>query len=245
MGRYWPLATITVLSLVAIFSLAPLPQDQSYHQFAGEKELFGLVNFWNVISNIPFLLIGLAGIGLCARACEFEARLSWLVFFIAVTLVAFGSIWYHLHPDDMTLVWDRLPMAVGFMALFVALLSEYVDFRAQKTLLLPCVALGVGAVFLWGMSGDLRLYVWVQLFPLLIIVILLLFYKSRYPQKAYIAAALGLYVLAKGLELADHQIYELNGQLFAGHPLKHLVAAAGITLLYKMLKERKRAAGLE
>jgi divalent metal cation (Fe/Co/Zn/Cd) transporter len=35
----------------------------------------------------------------------------------------------------------------------------------------------------------------------------------------------GLYVLAKGLELADHAVFDLSGQLVAGHSLKHLVAA--------------------
>ncbi len=238
MGRSAILLAIAVISLAGIFLLAPLSQDLSYHQFAGQSAKAGIANFWNVVSNLPFLFVGLMGLFFCVRSDDLQARLSWGVFFLSVAFVAFGSSWYHLHPDNITLVWDRLPMAVGFMGLFVALLCEYVDKRAQKYLLLPCLVLGAASVLVWGVYGDLRLYIWVQFFPLLTIVILLLFYRSQYCQKNYIAGALGLYVLAKLLELGDHRIYDLSGQMIAGHPIKHLVAAGGVALLYRMIKQR-------
>ena len=237
-GRSALLLAIAVISLAAIFLLTPISQDLSYHQFSGQSAKAGIANFWNVISNIPFLFVGLIGLFYCVRSSDLQARLSWGVFFLGVTFVAFGSSWYHLHPDNMTLVWDRLPMAVGFMGLFVALLNEYVDTRAQRFLLVPCVALGAGSVLWWSLYDDLRLYVWVQFFPLLTIVILLFFFRSPYSQKKYIAGALGLYVLAKLLEFGDHQIYDFTGHIVAGHPIKHLVAAGGVLLLYRMIKQR-------
>ncbi|MCP4936430.1 MAG: ceramidase [bacterium] len=237
-GRYVPLLVFSVITLVGILLMAPISQDISYHQFAGQSTKAGVPNFWNVVSNIPFLFVGLMGLIFCVRSCDLQARLSWGVFFLGVTFVAFGSSWYHLHPANMSLVWDRLPMAVGFMGLFVALLSEYLDERAQKLLLLPCLALGAGAVLVWDLYDDLRLYVWVQFFPLLTIVILLFFYRSRYSQKNYIAGALSLYGLAKLFELGDHQIYDFTGQVIAGHPIKHLLAAGGVALLYRMIKQR-------
>lgn len=36
---------------------------------------------------------------------------SWTLFFAGVTAVAFGSSYYHLKPNDATLVWDRLPVS--------------------------------------------------------------------------------------------------------------------------------------
>ena len=99
----------------------------------------------------------------------------------------------------------------------------------------PCA---LPILLVWGLYDDLRLYAWVQFFPLLTIVILLVFYRSQYSQKNYIAGALGLYVLARLLELGDHQIFDFTGQIVAGHPIKHLVAAGGVLLLYRMIKQR-------
>ncbi len=237
-GRYGPLLVIAFFSLAAMFWATPLAQDLSYHQFAGQDTFASVPNFWNMVSNIPFLVVGACGVLFCARHPALGARVSWGVFFLGVLLVAFGSTWYHLHPQNTTLLWDRLPMAVGFMGLFVALLSEYVDQRAQKFLLLPCALMGAAAVLFWGVYDDLRFYLWVQFFPLLTIVILLIFYTSKQAQKNYIAGALALYVLAKLLELGDHQIYDLTGQMVAGHPLKHLAAAGGVAVLYQMLTHR-------
>ncbi len=132
-------------------------------------------------------------------------------------------------------------MAVGFMGLFVALLSEYVDPRAQKYLLLPLLVLGVGAVGTWALTDDLRLYVWVQFFPLVSILLLLTLFTSRHDQKPYLWGTIVLYIVAKWLEMVDDKLYSLTDNMLAGHPLKHLVAAAGITLLYLMIKHRKPA----
>src|SRR3984957_8411077 len=48
------------VSLVAL--LLPLPRDQGYHDFADQRILLGVPNFWNVVSNIPFIVIGALGL---------------------------------------------------------------------------------------------------------------------------------------------------------------------------------------
>ena len=50
------LAGLTVLSLAGVVLLPPIPQDQSYHQFADQRALLGIPNFWNVVSNLPFIV---------------------------------------------------------------------------------------------------------------------------------------------------------------------------------------------
>jgi hypothetical protein len=45
-----------------LLPLPPLLQDQSYHQFADQRELFGIPNFWNVVSNLPFIAVGAVGL---------------------------------------------------------------------------------------------------------------------------------------------------------------------------------------
>src|SRR5262245_66556667 len=42
--------------------LPPIPQDPSYHQFADQRTLLGIPNFWNVVSNLPFVLVGAMGL---------------------------------------------------------------------------------------------------------------------------------------------------------------------------------------
>ena len=52
---------LMVISLAGLMLLPPLLQDQGYHQFADQRTLFGIPNFWNVVSNIPFLAVGAIG----------------------------------------------------------------------------------------------------------------------------------------------------------------------------------------
>jgi hypothetical protein len=78
-----------------------------------------------------------------------------------------GSAYYHLAPDNARLVWDRLPMTLGFMSLVAAMVMERIHLRASLTALGPLLLLGVASVALWYSSelrgaGDLRLYLMVQ-----------------------------------------------------------------------------------
>jgi hypothetical protein len=74
-------------------------------------------NSWNVLSNLGYLLVGIYGLALVRRLSAPELVPGYVTFCIAVTFVAFGSAWYHYSPSTRTLLWDRLPMSVGFMAL--------------------------------------------------------------------------------------------------------------------------------
>jgi hypothetical protein len=49
-------------SLVALLLPPPLPRDQDYHDFADRRTLLGVPNFWNVVSNIPFIVTGALGL---------------------------------------------------------------------------------------------------------------------------------------------------------------------------------------
>jgi hypothetical protein len=45
------------------FLLPPIPQDLRYHEFAGHRTVYGIPNFWNVVSNRAFLPVALWGLG--------------------------------------------------------------------------------------------------------------------------------------------------------------------------------------
>src|SRR5215468_7870367 len=46
---------VMAISLAGLLLLPPILQDQNYHQFADQRTILGIPNFWNVVSNLPFL----------------------------------------------------------------------------------------------------------------------------------------------------------------------------------------------
>lgn len=227
--------------LLALLVLkAPIAQFADYHQLADSRRLLRVPHFWNVASNLPFLVLGLMGLGLLRRRPP-GASVAWAVVFAATVLVFFGSAYYHLDPHDASLVWDRVPIGIAFMGFFVALLSEHAGAegnRLARRALLPLVVFSVAAVYWWRLTGDLSLWVWVQLAPMTAIVLALWLLPPQYTHRRYFAYALGCYVLAKGFELGDGRLYEWSGGLLSGHTLKHLAAAAGVYFFYAMLAKR-------
>ncbi len=61
------LLLITVACVLAAIALPAMPQPLSYHEFADCRSLFGVANFFNVISNLPFLVAGAWGLILIFR----------------------------------------------------------------------------------------------------------------------------------------------------------------------------------
>ena len=53
---------VMVISLGGLLLLPRIPQDQSYHQFVDQRTIFGIPNFWNVVSNFAFPAVGAAGL---------------------------------------------------------------------------------------------------------------------------------------------------------------------------------------
>ena len=226
-------------SLLTLFLVPPIAQDPTYHSLADTRQFLGIPNFWNVVSNLPFLLVGWLGIR-AARVTEaVDARLAWQVLFIGIGLVGVGSSWYHWAPDSARLVWDRLPITVGFMGLLVAMLAEVCDGRLSR-LLIPAVLLGIVSVMVWAMTGDLRLYGWVQFMPLGVLLLLLVMYRAPYTRSGLLWLALAGYALAKVFEHFDAVVFEVLRGTLSGHTLKHFAAAAGCWALVVMLATRER-----
>jgi len=250
--RHSILAVTVAAAVLLVMSRPPMPQALDYHRMADERALLGLPNALNVLSNVPFAIVGLLGLAAAfarnGRPSPFVDRWErwpYAALFAGVTLTALGSSYYHLAPDNARLVWDRLPMAVGFMGLLTALLAERVSLTAGKWLFLPLLAAGAASVGYWYWSeiqnaGDLRPYLLVQFGSLLVVVLLLWLYPARYSGTGYLAAGLAAYAAAKGLEIADRSIFAL-GHVVSGHTLKHLVAAGGVACLAWMLRARTQS----
>lgn len=240
------MAIAAVLAATVLLLLDPIPQDVNYHRFADTREIFSIPNFWDVASSLPFLVVGCLGLYklLVSRSLTIidEARSAYVVFFAAVALVSFGSAYYHLWPDNQTLVLDRLPMTVAFMALCAIVVSEHVSVAAGRAMLWPMIMLGLLSVAYWRMTelngaGDLRLYAFVQFFPMLALPIMFICFRSRFSGLGGYIVLLLAYALAKVFEHFDAAIFSALG-FISGHSLKHIIVAMGIYYLIAAYAQR-------
>ncbi len=153
-----PIYLLLILSFLGLFFLDPIAQDVKYHSFADQNTLLGIPNFWNVLSNLPFLITGLWGLRIIVKQ---KAPIAMVVFFIGIILVGPGSAYYHWNPNNITLIWDRLPMTIAFTSFFIWILSIFISDKIKKALI-PALLVGAASVVYWAMVDDLRFYAWVQ-----------------------------------------------------------------------------------
>jgi len=240
------LVVFTLLAAVAAFLLPAMPQPLDYHHFADQRGAFGVSNFLDVVSNVAFLLAGLAGLVVVFsdRACfEFPSeRWPYAVFFLGVLLTAAGSAWYHLSPDNETLFWDRLPMTIAFMGLLSSQIVDRVSVRAGLVLLVPMLLIGMGTVVYWIVTermgaGNVLPYGILQGYSVVVLLLMATLHRSRYSRAADVYFVFGWYVLAKVLESLDAEILAL-GHVVSGHSLKHVAAAAAGLVACRMLMRR-------
>nr|WP_305906826.1 ceramidase domain-containing protein [Methylomarinum sp. Ch1-1]MDP4519533.1 ceramidase domain-containing protein [Methylomarinum sp. Ch1-1] len=234
------LGALVIIFVAMMLVTEPLPQNSAYHQLADQRAWLMVPNFLDIVSNLPFALVGIAGLCLCLANKTSSTALSWPVFFVGLFLTAIGSSYYHWFPNNQRLVWDRLPMTLCFTSLFVAMLTENASVHHEKAWLPIALLLGLASVLYWRYSGDLRFYAFIQFGVLASIPVILLRYKSRYSHRHYLLYGLLWYGLAKLFELNDQRIFSLTDQLISGHTLKHLSAGAATFCVYRMLKNRRR-----
>lgn len=241
--RHGVLVMVMLAPLLVLAGVAPIRQDPAYHDFADTRAVLGIPNGLDVLSSLAFSLVGVLGVIHFLRGRLEACRGAWLAVFVSLVLVGLGSAYYHWHPDDATLVWDRLPMALGFMGVLVALLSEHLHARLG-TLLLPALVLGLASVSYWYWREDLWLYVWVQLMPVLIIPLVVVLFPSGYSHQWLLLVCFGCYLMAKAAELYDGAVFGATGGWISGHTLKHLLAAMGGYAILLMLKLRRPSPGM-
>jgi hypothetical protein len=245
--RHLTLVLAVAATIAGAAYASPIAQPPEYNLFVDQRPLLGVANGFDVLSNLAFAVVGVAGLAVTVGrrpgmfAHPWDQR-PYAVLFLGVTLASVGSTYFHLAPDNARLLWDRLPMAVGFMALLVALLAERVHRRLARALFLPLLAAGAASVVYWHWSelqgmGDLRPYLVVQFGSLAIVALILMLYRGT--GTGYLVAGLATYAAAKALELADAPIFAVTGHVISGHTLKHLVAAGGVACIVVMLQRRQ------
>lgn len=241
------IVVIVIVAVIAAFSTDPIAQDPAYHNFADQRAMMNIPNFYNVLSNLPFIIIGIAGMRLVASGQAIgglvELQAIYMTFFIGVFLTGFGSAYYHYHPVNQTLLWDRLPMTIAFMALFSAIVGETISSRMALKLFVPLLLSGIISVIYWYVTelngnGDLRAYALVQFLPALLIPLILWLFNSRLNGNKYIWGVIIAYAVSKLMEFFDTRIYSAL-YVISGHSLKHLIAAFSTLIFYWALRERR------
>ena len=238
------IAGLATAGLVAVLCMNPVPQDPLYHEFADQRPILGLKHFWNVVSNLPFVLAGAAGLHLLfvrrgGRFHERWERNGWTVLLSAVFLVGFGSAYYHAAPSDATLFWDRIPMTLMFSAFLALTVGERIRPAWGARLLVPLLAAGLGTLLYWKLQNDLRPYGLLQGLAMAAIPAMLLLFPPRYTRSRDLWAIVLLYAAAKACETFDVPIHRFFGEHMSGHAIKHFLGGLAACWITAMLRRRE------
>jgi hypothetical protein len=236
------LASLTLL-------LPPIAQPPHYHDFVDQRSCWGIPNCLDALSNLPFMLVGAIGLFLLRRPAaqgRFRDRreaLPYRLFFVGAVLIGFGSGYYHLEPTNDRLLWDRLAMMLTFMSWIAAIVAERVSLQAGFRLLPLLLAAGLGSAAWWWWSeaqgmGDLRFYLLMQVYPMLLIPLLLWLYPPRYSGDRAILGVVGLYLVALIFDRSDRLVFALTDGWVSGHTIKHLIAALAVLAIARHLQRR-------
>ena len=227
-----------VLGLGALAVLGPaITQPAHQHVFADQRMWAGIPFAMDVLSNLSFALWGLAGglslFGLLKRATldtehaaqqAAEHPLAGL-FFTGLVLTTAASSWYHLGPSDAGLGVDRLGMVVAFAGLIGLAVAGRISHKAGAWMAVVVLLLGPMSVWFWLVSGNVLPWLVIQFGGMGLMV----WMAALKPLPATLAVrwslVVAVYVIAKLLEMADHQVYELTSHVISGHSLKHVVAS--------------------
>jgi hypothetical protein len=226
-----------LLCILALFMHGPVPQDLGYHHFADRRTMVGIPNFINVITNLPFIVIGAAGLKVVSAAKETKLKRMSTILFIGFLLLTLGSGYYHLYPDNETLVYDRIPIVIIFMSFFAIIIYDCINPSKGYIAFIILNIIGVLSVIYWIVTeheshGDLRWYGLVQFFPVIAIPLLLYLYKPTFKYSKEVIPMFVLFGLAKLAEHFDKEIYLILYNTISGHSLKHIfVAIAGYELV--------------
>ena len=196
-----------------------IPQDLEFHNFSDQRTLLNIPHFWNVVSNVPFVLIGLIGLYQISKNAFSgileDLIIPYKIFFLGLILVGLSSGYYHLDPNN------------NFFPLLIIGILSVIYWHHTETL----------------EEGDLRIYAMVQFLPIVLIPIMLMIYGSVLSGRSWILSIILCYGIAKAAEMYDGRIYEMTG--FSGHSLKHLIAAVGAYVFLLSFKFRKPLNGKE
>ena len=205
----------------------PVINGPTFHQYADARAFFGIPNTGDVLSNLPFVIVGIAGL-LAARRVVGVSRGLVALFFASILAIGVGSGAYHAYPTDATLVFDWLPIVLSLAWLSSMLLADRVDRHAGRVAAVVLPLAAIGSVVWWWLGGgtaaggDMRWYAFLQLLLVALVPVILLLYPTGRLDRGNLLLGVACFVAARLVHSADHTVLELTG--VSGHTMKHLIA---------------------
>ncbi|KAE9609330.1 hypothetical protein Lal_00020427 [Lupinus albus] len=232
---------VAFLCCICFLFFAPIiSRFPNHHYFVDMRNLFGVPNTLNVITNFPFLVVGVLGFVLTLDGSFFNISsrgevCGWVLFYGGIAGVAFGSAYYHLRPDDDRVLWDTLPMMVALSSLLSSLVAERLSQRFGLCCLIALIFSAFLCVAYERIYNDIRFCMMFQLMLPLAIPVIAFLCRSKYTHSRYWFLSTGIYLLAKFEGATDRNLYRLNNYIISGHSLEHLCLALIPILLAVML----------
>lgn len=234
------------LALGVVSILAPhINQFAHYHNFADQRTWLQIPCIMDVLSNLPFFLMGICGIVVLRRSILQEHRYAsirdmYLLFFYGLIMTGVCSSAYHLQANNQSLWLDRMGMSVAFAGMLGMAVANRISLRAGKAAVYTTLIVAPISLWVWQTTGNLAPWGVLQLGGM-IIVFTLAFLKEVHGQPRLPLMYIILwYALAKILEIADHQVFALTGGWISGHSLKHIAASlAALPVICMLYRQRQ------
>jgi hypothetical protein len=213
--------------------------DFDPYGFACDGPLFGVPHGANVLTNLPFLCIGLWALARLRRGGgPAAADRNRVGLWVSVALLAFGSGAYHVYLTPATLAADRVCISAILAFAVAEILAVVWPALRRASVSFGLLALTELSVALWCLGATSLIYGGLQAVGSVAMAWLAVraWRTGRLSGLALRSLLLfiALYALAKVFEVLDDPICRWTGGL-AGHPLKHLLSAAALAALLPWL----------
>lgn len=217
---------VIVLAIVGVALAPPVRRGPSFHHYADQRTWLGIPHAGDVLSNLPFIVVGVLGLLRGARGGA-----AWV--FAGFIAIGFGSAAYHVEPGDPALVFDWLPIVLTLAWLSGHVIADRIDVGLGRLVVLAGSAAAIAGVLVWWAGGgtgdpggDMRWYVATQALGVVLVAVAALLPAAPGARliRGWLLAGVCGFLLARALSSSDQYLLDAIG--ISGHSLKHLALGA-------------------